>query len=126
MDEKPKARRRGVGTKTECNIDAEKLKLYDELIATIPGVERRGGNNAKTTYNGTVFSFLSSKGTIGLCLPDQERAKFLEKYRGQFIEVNRSFRKGFVRVPDSLLKNTDELKVYFKMSYDFVKESKKP
>jgi hypothetical protein len=42
------------------SIPAEKIKLYEKLLATIPEIERKGANNPFTALNGNMFSLLLS------------------------------------------------------------------
>lgn len=37
---------------------AEKIALYEKLLATIPGIERKGATMPYTSLNGNMFSFI--------------------------------------------------------------------
>ena len=63
------------------DIPADKLALYDKLIATHPEIESKGAANPYTSLNGHMFSLLlGPKGVMTLRLPEDEREKFLKKY----------------------------------------------
>jgi hypothetical protein len=58
----------------------DKVALYDKLIATRPEIERKGDANPFTAVNGNMFTILLGSERLGIRLPEEERAKFLEKY----------------------------------------------
>jgi len=60
-------------------IPAERIEQYDRLIATQPGIERKGATVPYTSVNGHMFSFLSDTGTLALRLPAGDREAFLER-----------------------------------------------
>ena len=106
-------------------IPAEKVALYEKAVATLPGVERKGADNAYTSLNGNMFSLLSAQTeTLALRLPKQEREAFLKKYKSKLFEVYGAVMKEYVTVPDALLKNTKELQQYMAVSYEYVKTLK--
>lgn len=97
-------------------IPPEKLELYDRLVATIPGVERKGASMPYTAVNGNMFSFLTKEGTLALRLPVAERRAFLEEHNTSLVEQHGAVMKEYVAVPDGLLEDTDHLKPYFSSS----------
>jgi TfoX/Sxy family transcriptional regulator of competence genes len=100
---------------------SSKLGLYEKLVATHPEIELKGAANAYTSVNGHMFSLLRPTGELALRLPDDEREKFLKKYKSQLYEAYGVVMKEYVTVPDSLLANTGELQKYLEMSYEYVK-----
>jgi TfoX/Sxy family transcriptional regulator of competence genes len=112
-------------SKKPTKIPEERLAAYEALIDTHPEIERKGKNNPYTSVNGHMFSTLSPhSGELGLRLPKDEREAFLEKYDTQLFESYGAVMKEYVAVPRSLLMNTEELKDYFRISYDYVKSLK--
>lgn len=105
-------------------VSAERLELYDRLVATLPGVQRKGATVPYTSVNGRMFSFLTKTGKVALRLPDGEREAFLKKYKAVLSENYGVVQKEFVEVPDDLLKKTSELKKYFAQSFAYVKSQK--
>ena len=99
---------------------AEKLDLYEKLVATNPLVERKGATMPYTSLNGHMFSFLTKTGTLALRLPTKERDAFLKKYKTKLCEQHGSVLEEYVEVPDTLLKRTKELKKFFDLSYAYV------
>ena len=106
--------------KPAVTIPAEKLELYEKLVATIPGVDRKGAAMPYTSLNGHMFSFLTAMGTLALRLPADDRDAFLKKFKTRLCEQHGVVLKEYVEVPDALLKKTPEMKKYFKVSYNYV------
>lgn len=110
--------------KTQSDIPAGTLQLYEKLVATVPGVERKGATIPYTSLNGHMFSYLSKSGTLALRLPAEARAAFLKKYKTTLCKQYGIIQKEYVEVPASLLKKTAELKTYFAMSFAHVSSLK--
>ena len=110
--------------KAAAEIPADKLELYEKLVATNPSVERKGATMPYTSLNGHMFSFLTKTGTLALRLPTEERDAFLKKYKTRLCEQYGSVLEEYVEVPASLLKNTQELKKFFDLSYAYVSSLK--
>jgi len=106
------------------DIPPEKLELYEKLVATNPDIERKGATVPYTSLNGNMFSYLHASGAMALRLPAGEREKFLAKYKTKLFEAYGIVQKEYVTVPDALLAKTNELKPYFKMSYEYAKSLK--
>jgi TfoX/Sxy family transcriptional regulator of competence genes len=99
---------------------AEKVNLYEKLVATNPKVERKGATFPYTSLNGHMFSILTKNGTLALRLPAAEREAFLKKYKTKLSVQYGTVMKEYVEVPDALLKKTRELKKFFDLSYAYV------
>jgi hypothetical protein len=105
--------------KTAASAPAEKVALYDKLVASVPGVERKGASLPYTAVNGNMFSVLHADGTLGLRLPTQAREAFLAKYNARLVEAYGIVQKEYVAVPAALLERTAELKPYFQQSHAY-------
>ena len=97
--------------------------LYDKLIATIPQIERKGDANPYTSLNGNMFTLLHQS-KLAIRLPEDEREKFLKKYKTNLFEAYGTVMKEYVAVPDELLPKTKELKKYLELSYLYAKTLK--
>ena len=106
------------------NIPSDKLELYEKLIRTNPKVERKGAANPYTSLNGHMFSYLNPSGSLALRLPEDERNKFLKKYKTTLFEAYGVVMKEYVTVPDSLLRDTKTLQRYFQLSYEYIQTLK--
>ncbi len=105
-------------------VPPEKLELYEKVVATIPGIQRKGATHPYTSLNGHMFSCLHPPGSLALRLPENERERFLKRYKTTLFEANGIVQKEYVTVPDTLLKNTKELRQYFELSYQYVRTLK--
>jgi hypothetical protein len=106
------------------NAASDTVALYDKLIATDSRLERKGAANPYTAVNGNMFTLLSQSRSLAIRLPEEEREKFLKKYKTSLFEAYGAVMKEYVAVPDSLLKKTKELQPYLAISYDYVKTLK--
>jgi hypothetical protein len=110
--------------KPKHDIPVDKLAFYEKLVSTNPKVERLGAANPYTSLNGHMFSYLNAFGSLALRLPEDEREKFLKKYKTTLFTAYGAVMKEIATVPDSLLKNTGELRKYFDLSYEHIKTLK--
>ena len=98
----------------------QKLELYEKLVATNPGVARKGATVPYTSLNGHMFSYLSKEGKLALRLPIEEREAFLKKYKTRLCDAYGVVQVEYVEVPDALLHRTQELARFFEISYKYV------
>lgn len=103
---------------------SENLKLYEELISLFPSVDRKGKSMPYTSLNGHMFSFLDKEGNMGLRLSKPDRENFIIDFKVGLMEQHGRTMKEYVVIPQSLLKNTNSLSEYFKLSYDYVSSLK--
>jgi len=97
--------------------------LYDKLIATIPEIERKGDANPYTSLNGNMFTLLHQS-KLAIRLPEEEREKFIKKYKTGLFEAYGAVMKEYVAVPDTLLPKTSELNKYLELSFAYAKTLK--
>ncbi len=105
-------------------LPADKLALYEKLVAAHPEIERKGDANGYTSLNGNMFTLLHSSGRLAIRLPEGEREKFIKRYDTTLFEAYGAVMKEYVAVPDALLKKTKELQKYFDLSYAYAKTLK--
>ncbi len=98
---------------------ADKVILYEKLVATNPTIERKGDTMPYTSVNGNMYSVVYKDGTVTLRLPEEARTVFMKKYKTTHPEQYGAVLKEYVVVPDALLKKTTELKHYFDLSYEY-------
>lgn len=111
-------------SKADAAVPADKLALYEKLVATLPGVDRKGAGMPYTSVNGHMFSYLDKTGKLGLRLPAEAREEFIAKYRTKLCEQHGIVQKEYVEVPDALLKKTSELGPHFALSHAHVSSLK--
>ncbi|MTI23261.1 hypothetical protein E1176_19690 [Fulvivirga sp. RKSG066] len=98
----------------------EKLKVYDALVAKCPRFERKGKTMPYTSANGHMFSLFNKAGEIGIRFSKETQKQYIEafgssKYRSYGAEM-----RGYVLIPDKMLKDLDQLAKYLNESYDYV------
>lgn len=100
------------------------LIFYEELVQTIPDLERKGKTMPYTSINGHMFSFLDKENTLGLRLSEEDREAFIKKFNSRLMEQHGRIMKEYVIVPQTLLGDIKTLSTYFKKSYDYVSSLK--
>jgi hypothetical protein len=99
---------------------AANLELYEKVVATMPEVKRKGKTMPYTSHNGHMFSLLTKEGKLALRLPDEDREAFVKKYGTEPVVQYGAVMKEYVEIPQELLQDTDELKNYFDVSYQYI------
>ncbi len=98
----------------------QKLGLYAKLVATNPKAQLKGATMRYTSLNGHMYSYFTKDGYLALRLPEKEREVFLKKYKTELVTAYGIIQKEYVRVPESLLKKTSELKTFFNISFEYI------
>jgi TfoX/Sxy family transcriptional regulator of competence genes len=111
-------------TESTSKTYAANLALYENVLAAVPDVERKGGAVPYTSHNGHMFTYLSKAGVMALRLPEKDREAFLKKYATCLCIQYGTVQKEYVEVPDTLLRNPKELAKYLKISFAYVAELK--
>ena len=88
--------------KAQSEVPADKLALYETLVATLPGVERKGATVPYTSVNGNMFSLLTSDGTLALRLSPVDREAFVKRYKSAPMVQYGVVMPEYVSVPASL------------------------
>jgi len=101
-------------------VSQEQKTAYDRLLATHPDVERKGKNLLYTSVNGHMFTVFSTNAKLGIRLPKAEREAFLIEFDTTILESYGHNMPEYVTVPDALLEDTETLKPYLEMSYEYV------
>lgn len=99
----------------------ESLALYEKLLATTPGIVRKGATNPYTSVNGHMFTHLSPEGVVSLRLPPDDLETFCKKYKTERPVQYGVVKKDWAVVPDALLKKTKELQPYLAISLRYAK-----
>ncbi|TME82007.1 MAG: TfoX/Sxy family protein [Chloroflexi bacterium] len=106
------------------SIPPERLASYERVVATQPGLPRKGATVPYTSVNGNMFSFLTPEGTLALRLPAPEREEFLERFHTSLHEAHGTVMKEYVTVPGQLFEATEQLLPYFAASYAYASSLK--
>ncbi len=106
------------------NVPADALARYDKLVATIPGLQRKGAASAYTSKNGHMFSFMTPEGGLALRLPKDDRAAFIERHKNAIVTAYGVVMKEYVLVPDAMFRSAAQAGALFAASYAFVSSLK--
>lgn len=98
----------------------DKLKIYDELVEKCPRFERKGKTMPYTSANGYMFSLLNKAGEFGIRFSKDVQEKYIEEFGTGLYKSYGATMKGYVRIPDEMLKDLDKLAEYLNESYDYV------
>ncbi len=96
------------------------MERYDELVAAVPGLDRKGATTPYTSRNGHMFSFLDAAGLMALRLSEDDGAAFRAVYDSGGVEQHGRVMKGYVAVPASLLAHIDELRPWLEASHAWI------
>ena len=113
-----------MATKKGADVYANKLAIYEKLVAANPAIERKGDTMPYTSLNGNMFSLLGKDGSLGFRLSKEDREGFLDKYNSVLMVQYGAVMKEYVIIPDQLLTSQKELKKYFDLSYAYAKTLK--
>jgi len=101
------------------NSRNDKIALYDKLVALHPDAVSKGDTMPYTSLNGNMYSYFTKDDYLALKLPAQKREEFMKKYATGLVFQYDIVQKEYVQVPDSLLRNTEELKAWFFDSHNY-------
>lgn len=97
------------------------LERYTAVItASATGSGVKGAKNPYTSRNGHMFSFLDREGSMALRLSDELRDAFVAVHDSGPVVQYGSVMRGYVSIPDELLRNPGELAAWFTKSYDWI------
>lgn len=98
----------------------DRLAIYDELITTNKNFERKGKTMLYTSAYGYMFSQLNKNGEIGIRLSKDEGLKFMKTHGDTEFKSYGAVMKGYVKIPENLLVNTELLSGYLNLGYEYV------
>jgi hypothetical protein len=111
-------------TKANRKLPDEAMVLYEEMVASVPEIDRKGAAYPYTAVNGNMFSVLRPDGVVCLRLPDAKRLEFVARYKTKPVIMYGAVMKEYVAVPAPLLRKTAELRQYFAASVAYAKSLK--
>ena len=97
---------------------ADRLELYEELVASVEGVERKGAANPYTSRNGWMTSFIDKEGEVSIRLGKEEIEAFIDKYDSRTSFQYGREMKDFVVMPDEMLEDPDLARAWFIKSWE--------
>ncbi|MEO9869238.1 hypothetical protein [Ekhidna sp.] len=101
----------------------ETIQLYADLLKSV-GLEQKGKNMPYTSLNGNMFSFVAKEGYVAIRLSKEDKEDFMKKYNAEPAISYGAVMNGYVHVPDSMLKKTNEISEYMQKSFEFAQTLK--
>ncbi len=101
------------------NIWEKRLAIFDQIVAEA-NFERKGKTMPYTSDNGHMFSLLNKDGEIGIRLSREAGEKFMDEHQSTRFKSHGSFMRGYVLIPDTMLKDTAKVAAYLKQGHAFV------
>lgn len=98
----------------------EKLKLYDTLVAKCSRFPRKGKTMPYTSANGYMFSLLNKDGEIGIRFSKEVQEKYMAEYQTTIYKSYGAVMKGYILIPELLLKDLGKVAALLDESYDYV------
>jgi hypothetical protein len=108
-------------------IAPDRLRRYERLIASIEGLDSKSNfGSLYTAVNGNMSTMISKHGVIGIRLPANERAAFIERYETELFRGDPAWppAKEFVAVPDRLLDDPDALRPHLELAASYTRSLK--
>ena len=99
----------------------ERLAIYDNLVAKVPGLERKGKTMPYTSANGYMFSLFNKAGEIGIRLSKAKQAEFIAAHQATSFKSHGATMRDYVKIPDELLDDLDYLAKWLQEGYDYVR-----
>ncbi len=105
-------------------VPADRLALYERVVAELDGVELKGAKSAYTSLNGHMFSFMTQEGALALRFSDEEQKALMATFKtGPVIQYGAVMR-GYVEIPADVLEDTQSLLPIFIKSLAYVRSLK--
>lgn len=96
------------------------VKIYDELVANSPDIDRKGKTMPYTSANGYMFSLINKDDELGIRLSKEDTVEFDKAYGAKPFKSHGATMREYVLIPESLLKNMDTLSKYLQKGFKYV------
>ena len=98
----------------------EKVKVFDELVAKCSRFQRKGKTVPYTSANGHMFSLVNKAGEIGFRFSKDVQEKYIGEFDSTIYKSHNSIMRGYVLIPERMLKDLENVARYLDESYDYV------
>ena len=99
---------------------ADRLALYEQLVASVEGVDRKGAANPYTSRNGYMTSFIDKVGEVSIRFDKADREAFIKQYDTRISVQYGKNMPEFAVVPADLLERQEELRPWFIRGWEWV------
>lgn len=98
----------------------ERLTIYKKVIELSGKYELKGKTMPYTSANGHMFSQLNKDDEIGIRLSKEDGDQFKKDYDSDIFKSYGAVMKGYVLVPETMLKDTQLFATYLDKGYEYV------
>ena len=98
----------------------EVLNRYDELLSQCDRFQRKGKTVPYTSANGYMFTLYNKAGEVGIRFSKELQERYFKEFNTSFLLSHGSKMKGYILIPEVLLKDTDRMLQLMNESYDYV------
>lgn len=98
---------------------AKNLAIYDK-ICQLANIERKGKSMPYTSSNGYMFSALNKEGELGIRFSKEKQEKYFEEFETTFFKSYGAIMRGYILIPNELLKNVPLVSSLLKESYNYI------
>ncbi|WP_422861560.1 hypothetical protein [Flagellimonas sp. W118] len=96
------------------------VKVYDELVANCPDIDRKGKTMPYTSANGYMFSLINKDDELGIRLSKEDTVEFDKAYGAKPFKSHGATMREYVLIPESLLKDMNTLRNYLQKGFKYV------
>jgi hypothetical protein len=96
------------------------IEIFDNAVAKCERIERKGKTMPYTSANGYMFSLVNKDHEIGIRFSKERQEELMKKHTTSIFKSHNAIMKGYILIPDQVLKDTDLLVNYLNESYDYV------
>ena len=100
----------------------EVLELYLKAINKCAAFEMKGKTMPYTSVNGHMFSQVNKQDQLGIRFSKERQLEYLTEWASDYFYSYGAKMKGYVRVPESVLKNTERLANVLQESFEYFSE----
>ena len=98
----------------------EALKRYDDIVSKCPRFDRKGKTMPYTSANGHMFSLLNKDGELGFRYSKEVQEQYMGEWKSSHLISYGAKMRGYVKIPESMFADLDQLAKYLNESYDYV------
>jgi hypothetical protein len=98
---------------------ADRVALYDALVAGRPDVERKGATMPYTSVNGRMVTSLNKEGRLVLRLSPEDRDAMIKAGKGKLHEAYGIVQRDFVEVADAVFTKAASARKYFDTAHAY-------
>ena len=96
------------------------LKVYDQLVAKCSRFKRKGKTMPYTSANGYMFSLFNKSGEVGIRFSETRKKELIEVLETSIYHSYGAVMKGYILIPEALLKDSDFVVQLLNESFDYV------